>query len=103
MGSLISTEHRDKVESYIRLGQEEGGQILVGGTSEDHPVDDVPSAGAFLQPTVIGGLSPTSKTATEEIFGPVVTLHPFNDEDEAVEMANITEYGLAGSVWSKRP
>ena len=103
MGSLISTEHRDKVESYIRLGQEEGGQILVGGTSEDHPVDDVPSAGAFLQPTVIGGLSPASKTATEEIFGPVVTLHPFNDEDEAVEMANITEYGLAGSVWSKDP
>ncbi|MEC8817255.1 MAG: aldehyde dehydrogenase family protein, partial [Candidatus Thermoplasmatota archaeon] len=103
MGSLISTEHRDKVESYIRLGQEEGGQILVGGTSENQPVDDVPSAGAFLQPTVIGGLSPTSKTATEEIFGPVVTLHPFNDEDEAVEMANITEYGLAGSVWSKDP
>ena len=103
MGSLISTEHRDKVEAYIRLGQEEGGQILAGGTSEDYPVDDVPSAGAFLQPTVIGGLSPTSKTATEEIFGPVVTLHPFNDEDEAVEMANITEYGLAGSVWTKDP
>ena len=55
---------------------------------------------ALLRPTVIEGLSHSSRTATEEIFGPVVTLHAFHTEDEAVEMANATEYGLAGSVWT---
>ena len=65
-----------------------------------NPVDGVSSGGAFLRPTVLAGLSPTSRTATEEIFGPVVTLHPFTTEDEALAMANITEYGLAGSVWT---
>ena len=101
MGSVISRDHRNKVESYIRLAEEEGGRILVGGTSADAPVEGVPEHGAFLRPTVIEGLSHTSRTATEEIFGPVVTLHPFHSEDEAVDMANATDYGLAGSVWSK--
>ena len=101
MGSVISRDHRNKVESYIRLAEEEGGRILVGGTSADAPVEGVPKHGAFLRPTVIEGLSHTSRTATEEIFGPVVTLHPFHSEDEAVEMANATEYGLAGSVWTE--
>lgn len=100
MGSVISHDHRDKVESYIRLAVEEGGRVLTGGTSGDAPVEGVSQAGAFLRPTVIEGLSHTSRTATEEIFGPVVTLHAFNTEDEAVEMANATEYGLAGSVWT---
>ena len=101
MGSVISRDHRNKVESYIRLAEEEGGRILVGGTSADAPVEGVPEHGAFLRPTVIEGLSHTSRTATEEIFGPVVTLHPFHSEDEAVDMANATDYGLAGSVWSE--
>jgi aminomuconate-semialdehyde/2-hydroxymuconate-6-semialdehyde dehydrogenase len=100
MGSVISQEHKAKVESYIELGLQEGGVLLTGGTSQRAPVDGVPSQGAFLRPTVIGNLSAASRTATEEIFGPVVTLHAFNSEDEAVEMANITEYGLAGSVWT---
>ena len=101
MGSVISKDHQQKVESYIRLGVEEGGKVLIGGTASDAPVDNVPPTGAFLHPTVIEGLSHTSRTATEEIFGPVVTLHSFDSEDEAVAMANATEYGLAGSVWTK--
>ena len=100
MGSVISHDHRGKVESYIRLAVEEGGRVLTGGTSGDAPVEGVSQQGAFLRPTVIEGLSHTSRTATEEIFGPVVTLHAFHTEDEAVEMANATEYGLAGSVWT---
>ena len=100
MGSVISHDHREKVESYIRLAKEEGGRILTGGTSTEAPVVGVSEQGAFLRPTVIEGLSHASRTATEEIFGPVVTLHAFHSEDEAVEMANATEYGLAGSVWT---
>jgi len=100
MGSVISLDHRDKVESYIRLAVEEGGNLLTGGTSDEVPVEGVSKQGAFLRPTVIEGLSHSSRTATEEIFGPVVTLHAFQTEDEAVEMANATEYGLAGSVWT---
>ena len=100
MGSVISKDHQNKVENYINLGREEGGIVLTGGTSSEQPVKGVPRKGAFLRPTVIDGLSHTSRTATEEIFGPVVTLHPFSTEDEAVEMANCTDYGLAGSVWT---
>ena len=74
--------------------------MLTGGTAVEAPVDDVPSEGAFLRPTVIEGLSHTARTATEEIFGPVVTLHAFNSEQEAIDMANATQYGLAGSVWT---
>ena len=100
MGSVISSEHRAKVETYIALGRQEGGVILTGGSSSEAPVEGVPSEGAFLRPTVIEGLTHTARTATEEIFGPVVTLHRFTTEQEAVEMANATEYGLAGSVWT---
>lgn len=103
MGPVISKGHQQKVESYIRLGREEGGKMLIGGTAGDSPVDGVHPNGAFLRPTVFEGLSHTSRTATEEIFGPVVTLHPFDDEDEAVAMANATEYGLAGSIWTSDP
>jgi aminomuconate-semialdehyde/2-hydroxymuconate-6-semialdehyde dehydrogenase len=100
MGSVISRDHQIKVESYIELGQQEGGRVLTGGTAAEAPVKGVTSEGAFLRPTVIEGLSHTSRTATEEIFGPVVTLHSFTSEQEAIEMANATEYGLAGSVWT---
>jgi len=98
LGALISTDHRDKVERYIALAKEEGGEVLTGGTRPElgAPLD----AGAFLRPTVIGGLSIDCRTATEEIFGPVVTLHPFDDEADAIQMANCVEYGLAASVWT---
>ena len=100
IGALISQEHLRKVESYIELGLEEGGVILSGGTREmTGPVGPNPN-GAFLRPTIIDGLDHSSRTSTEEIFGPVVTLHRFDSDDEAVAMANATEYGLAGSIWS---
>ena len=98
LGALVSFSHRDKVESYIHLAQREGGEILCGGKAPklESPFDK----GAFLEPTVVTGLSHLSRTATEEIFGPVVTLHPFKSDENAIEMANCTDYGLAGSVWS---
>ena len=94
IGPVISIQHRDKVASYIELAQQEGGKILAGGNVID-------KEGAFIEPTVISELSHLSRTATEEIFGPVVTIHKFASDDEAVEIANCTEYGLSGSVWSE--
>ena len=93
IGPVISAAHRDKVEGYLALALEEGGQILTGGTRG-------PGTGFHLAPAVIAGLSPDSRCATEEIFGPVVTVHPFNTEEEALTIANGTDYGLAGSVWT---
>lgn len=94
IGPVISEEHRKKVLSYIDLATEEGGVILAGGKAPD-------KLGAWIEPTVIAGLSHNSRTATEEIFGPVVTIHKFDSDKEAIEMANSTQYGLAGSVWSR--
>jgi len=98
-GSLISLEHRDKVESYLELARREGGTILCGGKRPELPSPF--DRGAFVQPTVIADLPHDSRTATEEIFGPVVTVHPFDSEDEAVEMANCVRYGLSASVWTR--
>ena len=100
MGSVISKEHQAKVESYIDLGIEEGGVVLTGGKACDAPVQGVPASAAFLRPTVFEGLSHKARTAREEIFGPVVTLHSFQTEEEAIDIANATQYGLAGSVWT---
>ena len=93
IGPVISEAHRDKVEGYLALALEEGGEILTGGTRG-------PGTGFHLTPAVIAGLSPDSRCATEEIFGPVVTVHPFETEEQALAIANGTEYGLAGSVWT---
>jgi aminomuconate-semialdehyde/2-hydroxymuconate-6-semialdehyde dehydrogenase len=98
VGSLISTAHRDKVEGYIALAREEGGTIVCGG---DRPA--LPGAlaeGAFVNPTVVTGLDPSCRSATEEIFGPVVTVHPFDTEAEALAIANSVRYGLSASVWT---
>ena len=99
IGSLVSADHRDKVESYVALAREEGGEILTGGRRPElpPPLD----RGAFLEPTVVDGLTPDCRTSTEEIFGPVVTLHPFDTEEEAIDIANGTVYGLAASVWTR--
>ena len=98
LGALVSLSHRDKVESYIHLAEREGGEILYGGKrpSLESPFDE----GSFLEPTIVSNLDYQSRTAREEIFGPVVTLHKFEKDEDAVEMANCTEYGLAGSVWT---
>ena len=98
IGSVISQSHMEKVLSYINLAEQEGGTILTGGSplSLDEPNAD----GFFIAPTLIGGLAIDSRCATEEIFGPVATIHRFETDQDAVLMANITEYGLAGSVWT---
>jgi len=94
MGSLISWDHREKVASYVELAKEEGGTVVCGGNRVGPP------DGAFFQPTIITGLPIDCRVATEEIFGPVVTVHAFDSEDEAIAMANHVEYGLASSVWT---
>ena len=97
LGALISEDHLAKVQGYVELAKQEGGTLLTGGTP------CLPSGfegGNWMAPTVIEGLGPDSRCSTEEIFGPVVTLHPFDSEDEAVAIANNTRYGLAGSVWT---
>ena len=82
----------------MSLAQEEGGTIACGG---DRPkLKGACADGAFLNPTVITGLAPDSRTASEEIFGPLVTIHPFDTEEEALEIANGVRYGLASSVWT---
>ncbi len=97
LGALISVEHLEKVSGYVDLAKQEGGVLLTGGepclpAGFEH--------GNWMAPVVIEGLSPDSRCSTEEIFGPVVALHPFSGEDEAVGIANNTRYGLAGSVWT---
>jgi aminomuconate-semialdehyde/2-hydroxymuconate-6-semialdehyde dehydrogenase len=98
LGALISAEHLVKVEGYVALAKEEGGNVLTGG----YPC--IPKEfenGNWLAPTVISELSPDSRCSTEEIFGPVVTIHRFETEEEAVTITNNTRYGLAGSVWTR--
>ena len=97
LGALISSEHLDKVSSYVELAKKEGGILLTGGQPCLAPEFE---HGNWMVPTVIEGLSPDSRCSIEEIFGPVVTLHRFSSEEEAVAIANNTRYGLAGSVWT---
>jgi aminomuconate-semialdehyde/2-hydroxymuconate-6-semialdehyde dehydrogenase len=99
LGSLVSLAHRDKVLHYLRLAQEEGGTILTGGTVPE--MSGRLSGGAFLSPAVIEGLPLNCRTNQEEIFGPVVTIQPFDDESEALAMANGVAYGLAATVWTR--
>ena len=98
-GALVSESHLNKVLSYIQLAKEEGGKILCGGLSPEMP-DDL-KGGYYLQPTLIEGLDPHCRTNQEEIFGPVATIIPFDTEDEAIEWANCTPYGLAASIWTQ--
>ncbi|MDY1547332.1 aldehyde dehydrogenase [Luteibacter sahnii] len=99
LGALVSEAHFDKVSACIQRARDEGGRVLAGG---DRIVSDGRCAdGWFIQPTVIDGLSPESATNQDEIFGPVVTLIPFDDEAEALAIANGTPYGLAASVWTR--
>lgn len=98
IGALVSKEHLEKVLSYIELAKQEGGSVITGGNRVK--VATNPN-GYFVEPTVITRLSHTCRTNQEEIFGPVVTLIPFDSEEEAVEMANSTPYGLAATVWTE--
>ncbi len=98
LGALVSHAHRDKVEGYVRLAREEGGTV-VGGERPSLPAPF--DRGAFLSPCVVTGLAPTCRTAMEEVFGPVVTVHPFDSDDDAIAIANGVRYGLSASVWTR--
>ncbi len=98
IGALVSLQHKQKVLSYIQLAKEEGGTILTGG--HELKLAGRCASGYFIAPTVIEGLPHTCRTQQEEIFGPVVTLTPFDTEDEALTMANSVKYGLASSIWT---
>jgi aminomuconate-semialdehyde/2-hydroxymuconate-6-semialdehyde dehydrogenase len=98
-GAVISHAHRAKILSYIALAREEGGTILCGGGPASAPNDRC-AQGFFVDPTVITDLSVDCRVNQEEIFGPVVTITPFDTEDEAVSFANATPYGLAASLWT---
>jgi aminomuconate-semialdehyde/2-hydroxymuconate-6-semialdehyde dehydrogenase len=93
MGPLIEAQHLDKVHGYVELARREGGTVVTGGsrlTGAEH------KAGFYYPPTVITGLTNHARAAREEIFGPVLTVIPFDTEDQALAIANDTPYGLAG-------
>jgi aminomuconate-semialdehyde/2-hydroxymuconate-6-semialdehyde dehydrogenase len=98
MGALVSKPHLEKVISYIELAKQEGGKVIAGGNQVhlEAPYNE----GYFLQATVIEGLDFKCRTNQEEIFGPVVTLTPFDTEEEVLEMANSTQYGLSATLWT---
>ena len=95
LGAIVSKPHLEKVLSYIQLAKEEGGTILTGGNQVI--LDGEYAEGYYLEPTVIEGLSYDCRTNQEEIFGPVVTITPFDTEEEVLMMANSTDYGLAAA------
>ena len=94
MGPLISSEHRERVKSYVDLGKSEGAELVTGGEPTDSP-------GFFLTPALFTDAGPNMRFMREEIFGPVAGVMTFSDEEEAVALANDTEYGLTASVWTE--
>jgi acyl-CoA reductase-like NAD-dependent aldehyde dehydrogenase len=96
VGSLISTGHRDRVHSFVERGIEEGAELVAGGAPGD-------GKGAFYQPTVLAKVDNAMVVAQEEIFGPVVTAIPFEDENDAIRIANDVRYGLFATVWTGDP
>jgi acyl-CoA reductase-like NAD-dependent aldehyde dehydrogenase len=96
IGSLISTNHRDRVHGFVERGRGEGAEVVAGGEPGD-------GKGAFYKPTVLAKVDNAMEVAQEEIFGPVVTIIPFADEKDAVRIANDTKYGLFATVWTGDP
>jgi aminomuconate-semialdehyde/2-hydroxymuconate-6-semialdehyde dehydrogenase len=99
MGAIVSKQHFEKILSYIELAKEEGGKILCGGSAVK--MEGELQHGWYIQPTVIEGLTYDCRTNQEEIFGPVVTITPFETEEEVLKMANSVSYGLSSSVWTQ--
>lgn len=99
LGPLISAEHRAKVLKYYELAVDEGATVVAGGGVPD--LGDGRENGFYVQPTVWTGLPPTARTVREEIFGPCCHVAPFDDEEEALALANDSRYGLAATIWSE--
>jgi aminomuconate-semialdehyde/2-hydroxymuconate-6-semialdehyde dehydrogenase len=98
-GAIVSKVHFDKIMNCIALAKEEGGTILCGGNTV--ALQDRCANGYFIEPTVIENLGPDCKTNMEEIFGPVVTLQSFESVEEALQLANTSNYGLAATIWTQ--
>jgi acyl-CoA reductase-like NAD-dependent aldehyde dehydrogenase len=96
VGSLVSQAHRDRVHGFVEKGQEEGAELVVGGEPTN-------GNGAFYPPTVLAKVESSMTVAQEEIFGPVVTVIPFEDEKDAIRIANDVRYGLMATVWTGDP
>jgi len=94
-GPQINERQRDRVLSMIEQGQSDGGKVVVGGGRPAHL-----EKGYYVEPTILTDVSPDAMLAQEEIFGPVLVIIPYEDEDDAVRIANNSKYGLSGSVWS---
>lgn len=98
MGPLTSTQHRDRVLRYVSIARDEGGEILLGGAA---PNDPALARGCYLEPTVVRARSHLNRVAQEEVFGPFVTVLTFSSDQEALAIANGTEYGLGGGLWTR--
>ena len=98
LGPLISAQHRDKVLSYYKLARAEGANVVTGGGTPKF--DDARDQGFYVQPTILTGLPSSARCVKEEIFGPVCHIAPFDSEEQAVALANDTQYGLAASIWT---
>ena len=99
LGPLVSAAQRERVRGYIRRGREEGAELLLGGPEPPEGLDK----GFYVRPTIFGRVDPASTIAQEEIFGPVLAIFSYRDEEAAVRIANDSVYGLAGAVWSGDP